>query len=39
VLFPSWVPHSVTPVEEPLEDGNTTTRAPRIAVAFNVVYS
>jgi len=39
VLFPSWVPHSVTPVEEPLENGNTTTRAPRIAVAFNVVYS
>lgn len=34
LLFPSWLPHSVTPVE--MNDQVNTTHAPRIAIAFNV---
>lgn len=45
VLFPSWVPHSVTPLEALVESdlGNVTgggdVASPRIAVAFNVLHT
>ena len=37
VLFPSWMPHSVTPIENAHEPG--TSIEPRVAIAFNVLTS
>lgn len=36
VLFPSWLPHGVIPLEQQLGGGGKAAGAPRIAIAFNV---